>query len=302
MHPKTQTLLLWSGGLLLVAMLLWWAAPASQPSPSETIPEAPERMVAMAPSITELVFALGAGDKLVGVSSFSSYPPQAQDLPSLGGQLDPDLEGILRLDPDLVITLGYQPQLSSQLNKLQIPTLSLPMDSLAELNQAYALLGERLKAQAQAQSLSEALHTALSLAHTQIGQQQAPPVVALFIARQTESLRGLYAAGDESYLGEVLAAMGAINAFSGNGRWPAVGIEEVFRADPDVIIELYPSGPLCPKNANLQRLWQTHLPQLQAVKKGRIHAICEDYAVVPGPRLPLLIGALTDLLLTPPVK
>ena len=283
------------GLLLLIALGLGLTLWRSAPEPTErTAPEAPQELVSMAPSITETLLVLGAHERIVGVSSFCHLPPSLNQLPRLGGQLDPDLEGILRLQPELVLTLGQHPSLNQELSQLGVASEGIPMDTLPEIKAAFMRLGELAQREEEAQELVRTLDVALERARAHTSDLQSPPRVALIIARTPGEIGGLYAAGVQSYLGQVLQACGAENAFSVSEAWPEISVEALVRAQPDLIIELYPGPERCPEPRALQQMWRDALPGLEAAQSGRVQTICATYAVVPGPGLVQLIEALSE--------
>lgn len=252
----------------------------------------PRRIIALTPSLVETLFALGLGDRVVGVGDYVFWPPEAVRKPKIGGLFNPNLERIVALKPDLAVLLPSERDLATQLTPLGVDVLVVPDETLAEVEGSYLTLarrcgvpetGERLAAQWQADLAPRPL--------------PGPPLkVMISVGRSAGRLGEVTVAARQTFYDELLARLGAVNVFSdAPTRYPQVGLEEIVAREPDLILELRPD-PLTPeKTAAIVRDWQA-LPQVPAVRNGRVAVIAGDYTMLPGPRLPRLYREMREAL------
>ena len=251
--------------------------------------QAPQRIVSLLPSVTESLCALGACARLVGVDAFSNHPPEIAALPRLGKPSAPSIEAIVRLRPDVVL-MAYSPPLMAQLAQFGIPVLALDAHDIAGMRGQWRTLDALLQ-----QQRADALNARL-----QAGVER--------VARSTRAHAGRsvyfevdatpYAAGPHSFIGELLAQLGAPNIVApALGPFPRLSPEYVVRQNPQIIIHT----PETPATAFAQRPgWRT----IGAVRSGRICTLSTaevDLVSRPGPRLDQAAEVLARCLaLTPP--
>jgi iron complex transport system substrate-binding protein len=269
------------------------ASPAAVESRATRPPlRTPARIIAVAPSAVELLFALGLGDRVVGVGDYVSWPPEATRLPRLGGLLDPRLETVAALRPDLAVLLPSERELGERLVALGVEVLEVPHETLADVERA----AERVAARAGDPAAGQAFVTAW---RRDLAPAPLPgkPRVALVVARQPGELGRPLMAGPGSFLAELLDLLGVTNAFADAPiAWPQVALEEVVSRDPEILVELQPEPPSAAERAMLVADWG-RLPALTAVRSGRIVILAGDHTMVPGPRLPRLYRELRAALL-----
>jgi iron complex transport system substrate-binding protein len=248
----------------------------------------PQRIISTAPSITELLYALGLGDRVVGVTRFCRYPPEAQKKPKIGDYTSPNLEVIAALRPDLVIVQTNPAQLTQRLAALRLHTLEINQDSIAALYNSIRVVGGATGASSRAGELADSIRTRLDA----IGQRAAglPRVRTMFVVgRSLNRLDGMIVVGKASYLNEVIALAGGTNIFSDAvAAYPEVSLEEVLARNPEVILDMGDMADTVNVTEQHKRvvvaLWQ-RLPSVAAVKSRRVFAIASDIYVVPGPRV-----------------
>lgn len=202
----------------------WWGEP----------PKAAERVVSLAPSATELIYALSRGDRLVGVTRFADHPPSVAALPRVGGFVDPNVEAIASLEPDMVVALPTSggPQRLRPLQRLEIPVLVLPNNSLAGLFASIETLGAHLDARAAAETLAVHLRGRFSGLQKRSQRRESLPVLVAL------GQRPLVAAGPESFVNELLQLLNARNVVTRGGAYPRLGLETVARLAPRIIVDL----------------------------------------------------------------
>ncbi len=237
------------------------------------------RLVTLAPSITETVFALGLGERVVGVDEYSKWPPETAALPTLGGLFDPNLEAIAALEPDLAILLPSQRDLGERLAGLGIEVLEVPSDTLADVESAAAVIAERCGVPAAGGRLVARLRRELAPAPL----ANAPPT-ALVVGRQPGQLATVLVAAPGTYIDELLARLEAVNVFADAGQpYPQVGLESFVGRRPRALVELQ-GEPL--SEAQRQRLRADWLaaPGLELAEEC-VSVIDGSAVLTPGPRL-----------------
>lgn len=254
----------------------------------------PSRVVALAPNSAEILWELGVGHRLVGVSRYTVYPPQLAHVPRIGGQHDPNLETILTLGPDLIILRGRQEKLERLCRDRGITVFRDPTNRLADVYETITRLGAMFDRVEQADALCRRVRE--RLARVQARAAGRPAVKVLLTMRGSDRLANVGTVGKGSYLHELIELAGGENVFGDlDVAYPQVSIEEIVARRPEVIIEVSPGGRPAGGHAQLADQWHP-LRQIPAVCNGRVHVLTEDYAMIPSPRLVLLAEKLLSLL------
>lgn len=243
------------------------------------------RIVSLVPALTEMLFAIGAGPQVVGVSSFDEYPPEVQKLPRVGALIDPDTERILSLKPDLVVVYGSQQEQERQFQRAGIRTFSYRHGGVPVILETIRDLGVATGRQQQAATVVGTLRAQLDRVRARVQGRPRPRVMLVF-ERQPKTLREIYASGGVGFLNELLEIAGGVNVFRDVKRESVQpSTETILAAAPDVIIEVHARGMLEAGETDGERaLWRT-LSSLPAVRNNRVHLLNGQYLVVPGPRL-----------------
>ncbi|MDW8280680.1 MAG: helical backbone metal receptor [Myxococcales bacterium] len=259
---------------------------------------AARRIVTLTPSLTEIVFALGAGDRVFGVSDFCDHPAEVQSRPRVGSFLRPSLERILALQPDLVLVDGVQQDVAAALAQAGVRVLAVPLQSLEDVRRAILRIGaEGVVGQpAAAERLLARLDAELSKAEQRVRGLERTPVLFV-VDREVGGLRGLVVAGPGTYLDELLQRAGGTNVFADLPlRYAKVAVEEVAARRPQVILDAVHVPPADEgARARAAADWQA-LAHIPAVAQGRVHLLAQRSFVTPGPRLGQSIGELLRLL------
>jgi iron complex transport system substrate-binding protein len=248
----------------------------------------PARIVSTLPSVTETVFALGAGDRVVGVSTYCRYPPAVLSLPKVGTYTKPDPEKIALLRPDLVIIQRSANALADRLSALGIHYLEVGMGSLEEVYSMIRDIGIAIGAPANAEKLNGDIRSHFdSLRAGNRGKLR--PTVLMVVGRTPGLLTNLIAVGPSAYLGELLEIAGGSNVLSGTSiAYPHISLETVVRLNPDVILDLSMMGDAgsdpAPQEARLRQPWLAH-KELSAVQSGLVFGMTSETLVAPGPRV-----------------
>lgn len=254
------------------------------------------RVVTLTPSLTEVMFAIGAGDRVVGVSDYCDYPEAARTRPKVGTFLQPSIEKILALRPDLVLCDGVQTEIAAALQQAGARVVLAPMNDLGEVKTAIVSVGKALgDHEPQAQAVVRALTTDIEAAAARTRGRPRPRVMFV-VDRQLGGLRGLVVAGPGTYLDELLSLSGAENVFSDLPlRYSKVALETVSQRRPEVILDAVHVKDTEEAVRAAQNDWQA-LPTVPAVANRRVHVFAGRELVTPGPRLGVAIRRLVELL------
>jgi iron complex transport system substrate-binding protein len=275
--------------LLFIAIFIFvWLQPEkpqSETNASEI--SSPQWVISLAPSITETLFALDAGDKVVAVTDYCQYPNQVKKLPKVGGYLDPNLEQIVRLKADIVILLERQQSLNRQLQQLGIQTLSIDNSSLTGIRNSIIDIGSAVNKVSSARHLVSEFDNRLEAIKQKVRDQPEPTVLlAIAHSSHTDFLDKVYIAGQQDFYNDLLSFVGAKNVFHGpNIKVPAVSTEGLLRLNPQIIVDIFPGEEVySPDLTKLRQQWQ-RLDKMDAISNKQLHIIQADYAVIPGPRI-----------------
>jgi len=241
------------------------------------------RLVALTPSATEIVAALGAADRLVGVDEYSTYPPEVTKLPKVGSFLAPNLEMIISLRPTLVIVDDIHKPSAGALRDAGLQTVECAIHALPDVKQALRAVGARIGKPAEADRAIAQIDGALDAAAA--NRPAKRPRVLAVIDREAGGLGNLVAVGPGSWIDELLAVVGADNVLASSGvRYPKISLEELLRAKPDVILDLsYPA------RTSIAEWSAVDVP---ATKTGRVVALAEPYLTAPSPRVAAALATL----------
>ena len=258
------------------------------------------RIVSTLPSATEMLFALGLGDRVVGVSNFCRYPPQVTSLPKIGNVLRPDFERILALRPDLVVITDRNPELSGRLAAAQVPFVAVATTTLADVSLGMARIGAAAGIDAHARTVIRAMEERLQRVRERTVAGRRPRVL-LILGRDPGTLTGIVAAGAGSYLDDLVELAGGDNIVSriSTLSYPRVSLESILGLDPEVIVDTIDMSAIDlereRRNMDGQKLWMRYRT-LSAVRAGRVHAAESDAFVTPGPRVVDVAEWMADLI------
>jgi iron complex transport system substrate-binding protein len=250
---------------------------------------APLRIVSTSPSITETLFALGLGDRVVGVSTYCRFPREAMRLPKVGSFLKPDAEIIARLRPDLVIIHAGPHNVPRQLAALGLATTAVDRGTLASVYSTIRTIGSAAGVSERAGALIAQLQSRLAAIRAAAAKRPARRVLVI-VGRQPSTLTDLIAAGRGSFLNDLVAASGGINVLDGSTlpEYPRISMETVIRLAPEVIVDAGDMGETVEEHRRRQplteRLWRQQT-NVNAARTGDVHAVTSDAFVVPGPRV-----------------
>ena len=272
--------------LLLLATRTLGCAPSVEP-PLAVLEIPPQRIVSTLPSITEVLFDIGLGDRIVGDSSYTKYPPEALTLDKIGGLHDLNCEKIISLKPDLIILSTESESLRSS---LPVPALIVDHRTLEGVLDSYLVIGAICEADILRTAIKKQQELKGKLEEFDTKTKREKPIRTLIsIDRSygTGRIQNLFVAGANSFLSDVVTRAGGENVAASIGLLaPMLSAEGIIHLAPDVIIDIQISGLDSPQSLSD---WQSLGNTVPAVKNHRILTLTEDFASIPGPRIPMLI-------------
>jgi len=247
------------------------------------------RLVSTSPSITETLFALGLGDRVVGVSNYCRFPPEVATLPKVGAFLTPDVELIARLKPDLVLLHTGLNSATRQLATLRIPTAIIDRGSFETVPVTIRQIGRAAGVPEAAERLITTINGRLARVKSAVAGR-SPRTVLIIVGRQTGTLSDIIVVGHTSYLNDIARLAGGRNALPSSVKpeYPRISMETVISLSPDVIIDIGEMGE-SPTDSDRRRqvtegLWKRQT-LVRAAREGRVFVSTDDAFTVPGPRI-----------------
>ena len=245
------------------------------------IEEVPQKIVCFGPSITEVVFALGLGERVVGVDDFSDYPAEAQDLPKVGNAFAPSIESLMALEPDLVLTLEHE-QFNSELDSLGITYFVWSPEDIDGIMANIEVVGAITDAIEEAEALVESMEAVIADVEERLEGAASPSV--FFIVDATDPTLP-WTAGPDSFIDALITMAGGENvAGDAPFQWPQFSIEEVVSADPDIIIVQTMFGgipTISIEDLQAHPIWG----EIDAVSQGSVYLVDGDLVSRSGPRI-----------------
>jgi len=252
---------------------------------------AQERIIALAPSISEIIFALGKGDELVGVSEYASYPPQVKKITKIGGYSNPSLEKMFSLNPTLVIGQSQYNKTLTQLNKLGIKTLSLEMKTIEEIKTSIAQIARALNTDPQV--LIKPIERSIKQAQ---GKPKKNTKILIVYGLSLDINRGLYIAGHEIFYEDIIHMCGAQNAYVAKAlSQPVLHYEGLLELNPDRVILLYHKATDGEVDFNKAKALWYNIP-INAGKNKDIIILDKDYLSIPSHRIAQSITTLCEVI------
>lgn len=270
-----------SGVSVVMALVLLVAGPSAV---SHQPADAPRRIISLIPAVTEMLFALGAGERVVGVSSFDRFPPEVATIQKVGALLDPDLERILSLEPNLVVLYHTQEDLRKQLERAKVPVYIYTHAGLADVTSTLRSVGDRIGLGDRAGKLAAGIEARVDAIRKASAQRSRPRTLVVF-GRENYALRGIYASGGIGFIHDMVAAAGGDNIFGDVKREAVQATTELILARrPEVILELRADPLTAEEERKELGVWR-QLASVPAVANGRVHIIADPRTVIPGPRV-----------------
>ena len=265
-------------------------------APRRATVSTPHRLVSMAPSLTECLFAIGAGERVIAVDDWSVYPPTAASLPRVGGYFNPNFERLLAVRPDAIVIQGQHEKMATFCAQQAIPMWRVEINTVDSIYLALDRLGRELECESGAAQAQAELRARLA-AVQQRAATRARVSTFICLSRMPNELTQLGTVNGRSFLGELLKLAGGDNIFDEIPQeYPEISKETLLTRAPELILELRPGEALTDEQKQvLVHDWDA-LPTLPAVQHGRILILNEDFLLIPGPRVALIAEALARAL------
>jgi iron complex transport system substrate-binding protein len=245
---------------------------------------AQNRIVSTSPAITETLFALGLGERVVGVSEYCHYPPEAASRTKVGSYLRPNVETIVRLKPDIVIVERLPNNATEQLKIAGIRVNPVVVGNVQDNLRMMEAIAAATNAQDRGKALTSKIRTALDRVRAD-GAAHERKTCLFIVGRTPGQLESMIAVGKGSYLNELITIAGGRNMLAESAAsYPKISLETVVRLQPDVIIDMgdmaQTEGVTEQHKRSVEQLWKS-----RADIRSRVHAVASDIFVVPGPRM-----------------
>jgi iron complex transport system substrate-binding protein len=254
----------------------------------------PMRIISLAPSNTEMLFALGVENRVVGVTEYCNYPPKAESIEKVAGFNTVNLEKVVQAKPDLVLAIrGNDMESLRSLRQLGIPVFSLDVQNLDQVSSALRRLGMLLGVEQHANALADSLASRVRLVQRERAATIEKPRVMWGFWGEP-----IYTAGAGTMIDDVIATAGGENVGRlAKGTWPQISLETVIEWAPEVIITTHVPGGADSLSKEVDRLQETEgWKRVPAVRSGRIYYVEGDWLLRPGPRLVHALQAVAELL------
>lgn len=241
----------------------------------------PQRIISLSPSNTEVLFALGLGDRLFGVTEYCNYPPEAQEKALIGGFATPSIEKIIELEPDLVLASTIHEEDLPLFDEVGITVMVVESSTLVELFTTMSLVAEISGVTAAGEALIASMQERISAVEAVVGT--VPPAEQTLVYYEVYS-DPLMSAGQGAFISEIIHLAGGVNIFGDiSENYPEVSAEVVVERQPEVILfpDYHGTADLVLEAMTGRPGWES----VPAVINGRVHAISDDAFARPGPRV-----------------
>ncbi len=256
--------------------------------------EPPARIVSLSPSLTHIVYALGEFDRIVGVTIYSEFPPEAAKLPKVGGWVNPNFEAVVALRPDAVLLMKDQDSMfGGKLRTLGLRTVIVNgNDSVTDIINTIDFLGGLFGREEKAKEVTE--HIENSIASVKKRTENLPrKKVLLVVGRNPGTLEDIYVIGQNNYINELIEIAGGENVVTNDRFSLKLTREAILTLDPDVIIEVNHEQP--DKEEEILEIWRG-LPESRAVRNGEVYILPTTVVLHPSQTIAEGAGVLAGVL------
>ena len=270
----------------------------------------PRRIVSLTPVGTEILFALGQGDNVIGVTNYCDYPPEALKKPKIGGYAEVNFETLLSKKADLLVLQDMHLQFKDDLKRLKIPYVVVRQESLGDIYDSIAELGKVCGAQKRAAELTAKMKADIAAVRAKVMGLPSPSVL-LCVSRELseERISVFYAAGEKTFYNELITLAGGKNALTGEKSgypYPKISQEGLAALNPEVIIDLVGERTFyhAMEHIDLDKVFNEEYlkgqwlagTKVRAVRGGRIAVLDGTVYLRPGPRLPERLRAFAKVI------
>jgi iron complex transport system substrate-binding protein len=255
------------------------------------------RILSITPAGTEILFDLGLGDRVIGVTEYCSWPPEARSKKNIGDMMHVNMEVIVSLNPDLVLISNMNEHLRGPIEGMGYRVEVVRQDNFEQICDSMTSVGEACGVAEYARHRVEELRGAVR-AISERNRGGACPRVLVVVGRDVDdmSFKKVYAAGRRSFYDDLLTESGAENAFGQDVPYAQIALEGLLRLDPDLVIELIGGSGMSNAGTDaIMRQWRS-LGDLRASREGRVALIRGDFTLRAGPRYPKILDAFSRII------
>lgn len=280
--------------LVLATAIILLAAACKPPEGDGT--RGREGIISMVPGATEILFALGAGDRVVGVSDFCSHPPEVRKLPRYGGILNPSTERVVASGAEAIVLHESAHDLASAARQSGMQVVQVGTENLEQMDEAIDALGRLVGDEKRAAELKRTIHDQMREAASAAPQGRTPDVV-MVVDRSPDDLKRIFVSGPHSLLNELVQMAGGRNVFEDTDRpYPMVSLETIVTREPDVIIDLRPLERGGEDAREAMKLWRGAGILAPQGPVGSVHVAETTEYTVYGPRLGAAVAMLVRMI------
>lgn len=255
----------------------------------------PSRILSLAPAATEILFDLGLGNRVVGVTQYCNWPPEARRKPVVGDIMRPNLEVILSYKPDIVMLSNMNAHLRERIEAVGLPTVVVGQDDFEQICDSILHVGEACGVSERARARVKELRSEVAALHAKPPKKGAL-IVLVVVGRDTSdpSFKQVYGAGKRSFYNDLLEEAGARNVLKEDVPYVRLSREGLIRLDPDMVLELLGEhGSDAIDMDTVLEQWRA-FTDLKAAREGNIALIHGDFTLRAGPRYPMILRAFLD--------
>jgi iron complex transport system substrate-binding protein len=252
-----------------------------------------KRIISLAPHITEIIYAIGAENELVAVTDFCRYPDEAKNKEKIGGLLNPNIEKMLRLKPTHLFGVPAHEKLNQELQKFDLGVIMIPNETIADMLHSIEEVGKKTDHEDEAKQLITNIGDSLALLKAEGHSLRA----MLIVGREEGTLRNVTVTGSGTFIDEMWQLVGGKNIFSDlPSRYGNITLEEIFRRNPDIIIEFDIEGAHDVIKQEPAREWDI-FKNIKAIRNKNLFLIRGTHTLIPGPRMVLLAEDFCQVLI-----
>ncbi len=245
------------------------------------IESVPQRIISLSPSNTEIAFALGLGDRIVGVTEFCNYPPEALEKDDVGGFSTPSIERILELEPELILASTIHEEEVPRLEELGLSVLVIESSNLIDLYTSISLVAEVTGITADGEALIASMQERIGAVEAVVADLDPEDRVRVYYEVYSDPLMS---AGKGAFINEIISLAGGVNIFGDvDENYPTISAEVVAEKQPDIILfpDYHGTADFVVDGMAERAGWES----LPAVQESRVFAISDDAFARPGPRV-----------------
>ncbi len=254
-----------------------------------TIASEPQRIITIAPSNTEILFAIGVGDRIVGVDNFSNYPDEALSKERVGDVFNMNYEKVVALNPDLIVSVHSQ-DVVPELEKLGVPVYVKDPQNIDQVIDTVRLYGELLSVEEQAEELASSMEAEIAALMEAVAGIPEPERVSVYYEVWWQE-PSLMTAGSGTFIDDLITRANAENIASDLSGWTSISLETIVERDPAVILTTF-QETIDGFNQGQKQAWK----DISAVKNGRVYLLNQDIVARPGPRLVEALRSIVERL------